>query len=587
MSRMCLSLLLTYGVAAASGRARTLTEADLDGGTVPEPGDQVLLGDLSRLTPRDAVSGVSEKGKWWLRPHTREDGTRATMLMTVERDMGDPGSCVVPPVTCPLGVEGWYEVWVATYRGEYGGGVDVRLSGDDCFVHVDPQQVQWRPGQQDTGTGRVVELLYKPAVELSASSLTFQQPYGTYESFHWGFCEASLAYIRLIRLSDEQVAAFKRDQADRSRRVIAFDDDNFSRFWKWAGEDEHAVLRYLEAFRYHDIAFYGMCLGTATATHIRTPLSDFYVNHGSRLGDRRVNKSYQAFVDKGIDMLSLHVERAHKYGFGLLPTLRMSSCGHQGPQWKALPKLKANRGRLDYATTEVRAHFVRFVRYILETYDVDGFILDLTRHCMHFEPDQPDKVGLMNEFCAAMRAMFDEVSAAKGRELLLAASFSECDYVSGFHRYHLKTEVKPSERLAVQGIDVEAWVRNAYFDIIMPEGANIERHIEATRGSSTKCFPRWTYTRDLFGKPLGPGIHDPKASEDKRDRPLNWHLGPVDYETGWSRLRDKGADGLYVFNNPNGWVTLRRMGHVDGARDRVANGTAYGMVEGPRITFGE
>ena len=100
-------------------------------------------------------------------------------------------------------------------------------------------------------------------------------------------------------------------------------------------------------------------------------------------------------------------------------------------------------------------------------------------------------------------------------------------------------------------------------------------------------LPPLDLTRELFGKPLRPGIHDPKASEDKRDRPPNWHLGPGYYGKGWLRFRDKGADGLYVVNNPNGWVTLRRMGHVDELRERVARVTPYGMVEGPRTALGE
>jgi len=564
--------------------ADTLTQKDLDRGVEPKPGDEVILRDFSKLSPGDALSEESQRGKWWLRPYT-EGGHQRLMLMTVQRDMDNPASCLVPRVTYPLSLRGWYEVWIATYRGPYGGGIDVRLTGDDCFVHMDPQQVAYHADRPKPRVGAIVELNYKPAVNMADQSLVLQQPYGAYESFHWGFCEASLAHVRLVRLSDEQVAAFRADQAREDRRLIAYDDDNFSRFWKWGGEDEHAILRFLEPFRYHDIAFYGMCLGTATATHVPTPHSDFYVNHGRRLGDKRVNKSYQAFVDKGIDILQLHVERAHKYGFKLLPTLRMSSCGHQGPHWKALPKMKANKGRLDYATPEVRNHFVTFVRYILEDYDVDGFILDFTRHCLHFNPDEPNKVELMNEFCSDMRQMVDEVGAKKGKKLLLAASFAESDYVSGFHRHHLKVDVKPEERLAVQGIDVVAWVNNGYFDVIMPEGPNIEKHIATTRDTSTRCYPRWTVTRDLYSKPLGPGIRDPRPEDDKKDRPINWHLGPLDYETGWLKIRRKGADGLYAFNNPRGWVSLRRMGHVDEVAGRVEAGAAYGIVEGPMIEF--
>ena len=585
MLSLTASLLFISSLGGSSSLARTLTQADLDRGIMPKPGDEMILRDFSRLSPQDALSKTSQRGKWWLRPYKTKDGQSGTMLMTVERDMDRPATCLVPRVTYPLSLRGWYAIWIATYRGPYGGGIDVRLTGDDCFVHMDPQQVAFHAKAPEPRVGAIVEITYKPAVEMTGQGLVFQQPYGSYESFHWGFCEASLAYVRLVRLSDAQVAAFHADQARTDRRLIAYDDDNFSRFWMWGGQDEHAVLRILEPFRYQDIAFFGMCLGTTTATHIPTPHSDMYVNHGRRLGDKRVNRSYQTFVKKGIDLLKLHVERAHKYGFKLLPTLRMSSCAHRGPTRKALPKTKTNRNVLDYATPQVRDHFVKFIRYILEHYDVDGFILDFTRHCVHFDPAEPNKIPLMNEFCAALRRMVDEVSAKKGKKLLLATTFAESNYVSGFQNHYFKVNVAPKDRLAVQGIDVQAWVKNGYFDIIMPEGPNAETFIKMTRGTTTRCYPRWTATRDFNAIPLGRNIHDPTPQEDKKDRPINPHCGPRDYEAGWLKLRDMGADGVYLFNNAHGWNSLGRMGHLDEVRDRVKAGKVHGLIEGPVIEF--
>jgi len=574
---------LLLGWAACQGR--TLTEKELDAGIEPQPGDEVVLRDFSRLTPKAALSPTSERGQWWLRPYRLKDGSERTMLMTIERDMDKPATCIVPAVTYPLSLKGWYEVWVATWRGPYGGGVDVRLTSDDCFVHIDPQQVTHHKGGPKTRVGAIVELNYKPAADLTGQSLVFQQPFGTYESFHWGFCEASLAYVRLVRLSDEQVAAFKADQARTDRRVIAFDDDNFSRYWMWGGENANKILRVFEPFRYHDIAFFGLCLGTTTNLKVPTPHSDLKINRGARLGDKRMKTVYRDFAVNGVDMLKIAADRAHKYGFKLLPTLRMSS-GGGGPHHKALSKyyLKTCH-RLDFAYPQVRDHYVKMIRYILEHWDVDGFILDFTRHCVHFNPDEPNKYEHMNHFCAAMRKMVDAVSAKKGRKLLLAASFAESDYASGFARHCLKVNVKAADRLAIQGIDVAAWVRNSYFDILMPEGPNIEKHVAITRGTTTKCFPRWTYTRTLYSTPLGRGIHDPQASEDKTDRPINPHCGPLDYEAGWLKIQGKGADGLYLFNNPKGWATLRRMGHLDEVRTRVAVGQVHALIEGPIIEF--
>jgi hypothetical protein len=270
----------------------------------------------------------------------------------------------------------------------------------------------------------------------------------------------------------------------------------------------------------------------------------------------------------------------------MLPTLRMSALYHKGEKYRALSKWVLKNGRhLDFAQPEIHDHYVNVVRYILEHYDVDGFTLDYTRHCVYFNPDEPDKVGKMATFCQAMRKMVDQVSAKKGRKLLLAATFAESDYVSGFHKHHLKVDVRPDQRLDVQGIDVKRWAKAGYFDIIMPEGPNWAKYIQMTRGTSTKCYPRWTATRDHDSNPLGKNIHDPTPAEDKKDRPVNPTCGPLDYEAGWLTLRQAGADGLYLFNAALSWPTLRRMGHIDEVRERVKAGQVHGLIEGPTIKF--
>lgn len=568
--------------------AGELTQTDLDRGVVPAPGDSVILRDFSKLAPQDALSTTSQRGKWWLRPYQEKSGPQQIMLMTVERDMDRPKTCLVPRVTYPLSLQGWYEVWIGAYRGPYGGGVDVKLTGDDCFVHINPQQVELHAKRAKPQVGVVVEVNYKPAADLTGQSLEIQQPFGSYESFHWGFCEASLAYIRLVRLSDRQVEAFKADQANNDRRRIAVDDDNFSRYWMWGGKGAEDILRIYEPFRYQDMLFHVLCLGVSTELVVPTPYSDLRINNGARLGDKRMRTTYPDLIAKGVDMLELAAARAHQYGIKLLPSLRLSS-GGAGKQHEELAKKYRIKtcNRLDFAYPEVRDHYVKLVRYIFEKYDVDGFVLDFTRHCVYFNADEPQKEKWMNAFCAQMRGMVDEVSAKKGKKLLLAATFSELDYVSGFMKHHLKVDVKPADRLAYQGIDVAAWVKNGYYDVLMPEGRNVEKYIAMTRGTTTMCLPRWEFHRTMHGEPVGSGAHDPTPAEDKKDRPMNPHNGPRDFEAGWLHLYEKGADGVYLFNLELGENTLSRMGHIDEVRARVASDAVYGMIEGPAIEFME
>ena len=79
--------------------------------------------------------------------------------------------------------------------------------------------------------------------------------------------------------------------------------------------------------------------------------------------------------------------------------------------------------------------------------------------------------------------------------------------------------------------------------------------------------------------------HDPTPKEDKKDRPIMEHTGPLGYEAGWLKLRQAGADGLYLFNAAQSWPTLRRMGHLDEVCKRVAADKHHGLIEGPIIEF--
>jgi len=97
--RKPLSTILLVLMPALAARAGTLTQADIDGGAVPRAGDRVVLSDFSRLMPQDALSRTSGRGKWWLRSYKTDGGQAGTMLMTVERDMDKPETCLVPKVT--------------------------------------------------------------------------------------------------------------------------------------------------------------------------------------------------------------------------------------------------------------------------------------------------------------------------------------------------------------------------------------------------------------------------------------------------------------------------------------------------------
>jgi hypothetical protein len=196
---------LALAVLAARAGAAELTEADLDAGRRPAIGDSVVLQDFSRCTPATAVVGQSEKGKWWLRPYRTASGATGKMLCVEARDKENPQTCVAPELTYPLQLDGVYEIWVGTYQPLFGGGIDIRLSGDKVYGTIDPQEApirQWPLPQDQYGT--LVQVLFKTA-DLTGQQILVRQPHGTYQSLWWGLCNAHLATIRLVRRDAEEV----------------------------------------------------------------------------------------------------------------------------------------------------------------------------------------------------------------------------------------------------------------------------------------------------------------------------------------------------------------------------------------------
>ena len=108
--------------------------------------------------------------------------------------------------------------------------------------------------------------------------------------------------------------------------------------------------------------------------------------------------------------------------------------------------------------------------------------------------------------------------------------------------------------------------------------------MKMSRGTTTRCFPRWDFQDPVprTGRRRRPRPH----GEGRQARPpYECARRSAQFEAGWLRLYDKGPDGLYMFNRYLDWTTLRRMGHIDEVRARVASGQVQGIIERPTIEF--
>jgi len=527
-----------------------------------QPGDEIVITDMDLLRPVDAITDASMKGKWWKRRYSLPgSGENPYLVCVEERDLDEPRSCLAPQLTLPLELDGWYEVWVRTYRHREGGGIDVRLSGEKCFLHADPLQINSVKGQPHSPYGALVDVFYR-AADMSDQSLVFQQPFGTYDSPK-KLCNASLAGVRLVKLSDAQVASIKAERARKDVKIIGYDNDGFSYFHCLAEHDPVCIARLLEPLRDQSAAFFNYELGGLGGIFIPTPYTGMYQMTGhDRDGDLRANAFYRWCFQNDVNIVKVLAERAHELGVKLFVSLMAERCFSPDktvllhPEWK----VKRGRGQWDYALPEVQDYQVKKIAWIAQNHDIDGFIIDFTRYGHFFNADEPKKFQHMNAFLRKLRKAFDEINAKKKRKVMLCASFGD----RSWHLTHWGTG-----KLDDQGLDVETWLREGIFDMVMPEGPTALDFVAMAREckSRTEVWPR-TVCMVSF----------------KEHGKLNGALGPKQIEEGVKWMLDQGAPGIFFFNYQT-WTTLRRLGFREELDLRVKVDEVYGLREGPVVEF--
>jgi len=524
------------------------------------PGDEIVITDLSRIKPAEAVADRSAKGTWWRRVYTLpDDGEERRLVCVEEHDLEDPASCLAPPLRLDLDLEGWYEIWVRTRRHREAGGIDVRLSGEPYFFHANPLQVDQTDGGPEPAYGALVDILYR-ADDLAGQGLVFQQPYGTYESEHKR-CNASLAGVRLVKLSDAQAARLEAERAREDTRVIGYDNDGFSYFWKWGVHDVACIARLLEPLRDQSAAFLNFELGGLGGIFIPTPYTGMYQMTGhTRDGDYRANAFYRWCFENDVNIVDVLTERAHEVGLKLFVSLMMERSFSPDATMKAHPewRIRRGRGRWDYALPEVQDFQVKKIAWIMEHHNIDGFVADFTRYGHFFNEDEPDKFGHMNAFLRKVRAATDAVNAKKARKVALCGSLGD----RSWHLTHWGTG-----KLDDQGLDVATWLEEGIFDLLMPEGPTALEFVAMAEDSPTVVWPRMVRGVTL-------DTHQGVGGEE----------GPKKLERGVKWAFDQGAPGIFFFNHDT-WSTLGRLGFREELGLRCKTDAVYGLCEGPQQRF--
>ena len=539
--------------------AAVLTDTDLERGEQPRVGDTVILSDFEKCSPSSAISTTSVKGQWWLRPYKTTSGKLGKMLCVEERDRDNPQSCVAPPVTYSVQLDGVYDIWVGTYRTIHYGGVDIKLTRDKTFAPIQPALEDgvdaWPP--EDNKVGRVIECFYKTA-DLARQNIHLRQPHGTYNGVWWGFAQSHVAYFKLVRRDPADVSQQVAERAKLERKGVMMDRDGGSHFFEWGTDSVDCVIQQLENFGYGNVESLNWCVGAGTDIDVPHPLGTPRSQRaGGRLGDKRRYEVLKGFRDRGIDHLQVVVDRCREIRIKIYFSHRIGK-------------------RKNYADTEQRNLYCDFLFYLAEHYDIDGLSIDFTRHPPYFTEDltQQEKFECINDYLRQLRAGLNQIAAHKSRHLDLNASFETGVFYRGFRTAE------------INGLDIQTWVNEALVDCIMPEGQEVEKYIKMCQGKKTKCYPRRGVGMTFEGNAVNiKQTGDPTPADNYNDRPAEAEYTPLQVARGVLKYYDAGADGIFLFNYPDAQTPLRNLPYPEILRHEVQSGQLFGRHEGEPIEW--
>jgi len=318
----------------------------------------ILLSDMAACLPAEALSGRWAHGHWQKVAYEAE-GVAGTLLLAGPETEA-------PPVTLPLGAQGWHAIHLGVFSDQWGGPdcLRVKLTGDPCFVPI----VRAEPGFDSTIL--IDEIFWKYA-DLSGQDITFAelQPAGRGR-------QASIAFVKLIPLSTDEVAAI---QAERgmcaNRRLIAM-DDNFSFYCERRIRGVEDLWEELEPYRHSDVGRLFWCTGAGgDVTSYPTRVGRLVGRPGEHFPGpeyRNVVDNVHYMRDHGIDPMRVARDYAHELGIEFHISVRLgafqiypfyeeyfgSDFDRQHPQWHCVDRDGRPIARLSYAYPQVQAHIM-------------------------------------------------------------------------------------------------------------------------------------------------------------------------------------------------------------------------------------
>ena len=319
-----------------------------------------------------------------------------------------------------------------------------------------------------------------------------------------------------------------------------------------------------------DSSWYCSCMAGQTFSH-NTKLGGFY--------DKGIP---QELVSKyGRDSLQIQTDFCHEQGMEAFWSLRMND-GHDAhppgtrrwtyglapfkrdhpeylmgepEDWDKYEDGRRSWSHLDFSLPEVREHIVAVIEEVCRGYDVDGVELDFLRSYPYFRetremlPAHEDHLAMMTDLVRRVRTLADEVAAARGRPLLVAA----------------RTPYTVADARFI-GLDLATWLDEDLLDLFIPGGASESRMsesfgeaVELGHQHEIPVYPcidwgfwnHWAYLALSEERYPTHGDWLQSLRQEKKSHAIainGWQGTLPSWRGAAANLLNAGADGIYTFN---------------------------------------
>lgn len=515
----------------------------------------VVITDMGLCAPKRVLSPKSAKGRWQLMDY--EAGTLKGRMLWASDEAN------APPLTLPLNTNGWHAVYVGLADPSVlGCHALLRLTSDPAYV------------PRTRTAGQIEEALFKVA-DLTGQSLHIAQESGGQGR------NCGIAYVKLVPLTSDEVAAFKTDRQDSSTRKLVTTIDGFSFIYSRRPTSIEALLPEVETYRGTDFDTLILQMGGADMVNYPSKVGEMCGQNLTvfpRRGDRFYAEAIRELARKGINPTRVLIQGAHSAGLKVHVGVRPAAWFHSEPfsnffnsrfyqmhpDWRCVDRDGTPVARMSLAVPQVRSHLVEVLREAIR-FGADGASILYNRgvplvlfeqpFCDLFKqrydadaltvPEDDKRVlqlraELLTTFMREVRSMLDSEGQrrADGKHLALSAF------------------VMPDEADNIRfGFNLRDWVAQGLVDEIFPclSTGGVSARKYDMKFFTEVCRPRNVRVRPVFVAWNSPDLN--AVMKQTLD------------------LYDSGADGITVWDGNSGadrtdrWSVISRMGHMDELRE--------------------